>query len=81
MAGHGHIVSPFAATMVTWDLRLVVVVATALAVLATYLTTSLQSRLLRGTKGEPPPVPYWVPFVGNTASFALNTERYIKGLL
>ena len=81
MASQAHSASSFsAAALLTWDLRLVAVAATALAVLVTYVTTSLRGR--RSQQGEEPPsVPYWVPLVGNTLSFALNTEKFVGGLL
>ncbi|KAF4969796.1 hypothetical protein FSARC_3021 [Fusarium sarcochroum] len=30
---------------------------------------------------EPPKVPYWIPFVGNTISFAHDTERFLASTL
>lgn len=51
--------------------------------LVTYAFTTL------GNKGygddttvrEPPRVPYWIPFVGNTIGFAYDTERFLSSIL
>ncbi|KAM0081036.1 hypothetical protein ACKRZS_006802 [Fusarium odoratissimum] len=51
--------------------------------IVTYVFTSF------GNKGyqhghsarEPPRVPYWIPYVGNTIGFAFDTERFLSSIL
>ncbi len=67
-----------------WHPRIIAVLAILLTLLFTYVSTSLQSlstRHFRPRNAQPPLVPYWVPFVGNTVSFAANTRSYIASLL
>lgn len=47
--------------------------------LVTYAFTVLGNTGYRdGTAArEPPKVPYWIPFVGNTIGFAYDTERFL----
>lgn len=60
-----------------------ILVLVTLPFLVTYIFTLL------GNKGygdgsavrEPPRVPYWIPFVGNTIGFAYDTERFLSSVL
>jgi hypothetical protein len=67
-----------------WDSRLAFAAAAALLPLAlTYLLTWLRSAWIKNVrgKGDPPPVPYAVPFLGNTFQFAYDTEGFVARTL
>lgn len=51
--------------------------------LVTYIFTVLGNKGYRDgdTVREPPRVPYWIPFVGNTVGFAYDTERFLSSVL
>ncbi|SPQ26358.1 4dadea4c-6e56-455e-b989-cac76d900c1f [Thermothielavioides terrestris] len=67
-----------------WDSRLAFAAAAAVLPLAlTYLLTWLRSAWIKNVrgKGDPPPVPYSVPFLGNTFQFAYDTEGFVARTL
>ncbi|RGP80721.1 7-alpha-hydroxycholest-4-en-3-one 12-alpha-hydroxylase [Fusarium longipes] len=49
----------------------------------TYVFTAIGNKGYQDatTVREPPRVPYWIPFVGNTIGFAYNTERFLFSIL
>ncbi|KAF4442461.1 7-alpha-hydroxycholest-4-en-3-one 12-alpha-hydroxylase [Fusarium austroafricanum] len=51
--------------------------------LVTYVITSRGNRGYQNGNGvrEPPSVPYWIPYVGNTIGFAHDTERFLFSIL
>ena len=52
----------------------------ALPFLLTYFSTTLKSSTAiknSGTAVQPPPVPYWIPLIGNLFPFAFNTEKFL----
>jgi len=70
--------------LLSLDMRLSLTLVAILIPLLTYITTTVRSysvRLFKSSHARPPPAPYWIPLVGNTASFALDTEKYLSSLL
>ena len=51
--------------------------------IVTYIFTLLGNKGYRDGSAvrEPPRVPYWIPFVGNTVGFAYDTERFLSSVL
>ncbi len=52
--------------------------AAPLLLLWTFLSTSAQSA---SKAGRPPQAPYWVPMLGNTVGFAMDTHKFVGGML
>ena len=46
----------------------------------TWIYTSVKFRIDLARGQKPPTVPYTIPFVGHTLSFALDTARYLQQL-
>lgn len=68
----------------SWDGRLAFTAAAILLpVLLTYAVTFLRAKWIKNVrgKGDPPPVPYAVPIVGNTLQFAYGTEGFLTRTL
>lgn len=49
----------------------------------TYVFTTIGNKNYQHGEGsrEPPRVPYWIPYVGNTIGFAHNTENFLSSIL
>ena len=74
------IFQPLAGIPVSIDFRVLVVGLLVLPFVATYLTTKA-TQILRQRQGgkdvDPPPMTYWIPFIGNTIEFATDTRRFL----
>ncbi|EWZ29436.1 cytochrome P450 [Fusarium oxysporum Fo47] len=51
--------------------------------IVTYIFTSFGNKGYQHGQSarEPPRVPYWIPYVGNTIGFAFDTERFLSSIL
>ncbi|RKK83075.1 hypothetical protein BFJ63_vAg12946 [Fusarium oxysporum f. sp. narcissi] len=51
--------------------------------IVTYVFTSFGNKGYQHGQSarEPPRVPYWIPYVGNTIGFAFDTERFLSSIL
>jgi hypothetical protein len=67
-----------------WDGRFAFAAAAVLLpLLLTYTLTALRADWVKNVrgKGDPPPVPYAVPILGNTLQFAYDTEGFLARTL
>lgn len=67
-----------------WSGRLAFAAAAVLLpLIVTYALTSLSANWVKNVrgKGDPPPVPYAVPILGNTLQFAFDTEGLLARTL
>lgn len=55
----------------------------ALLFLLTYVYTASGNKKCRndGIPTAPPQVPYWIPGIGNTFSFAFDTESFLSSIM
>ena len=60
-----------------------ILVLSTLPFFVTYIFTLLGNKGYEdgNTVREPPRVPYWIPFVGNTFGFAYDTERFLASVM
>lgn len=72
-----------AEALVGQRLTFTAVVAVLLPLILTYALTTFNANWIRNVrrKGNPPPVPYALPVLGNTFQFAYDTEGFITKTL
>lgn len=84
MASEALSMPPISGSLSWWDRRFTFTTAAVLLpLLLTYVLTWLKARWIKNVQGEgdPPPVPYTVPILGNTFQFAYDTEGFLRRTL